>query len=329
MKDGKIKIAVWNIYGPPPGKQFEKTAHKIKAFQDEVHPDIAFYLEAPERKIESLPGRNLNAMRAGKSKPERKIESLPGVDPRCWKKTFWVGTGQQGNPRGILVVCYDKDIRIEEERPKNPMGGTALGIRVYSDETELLRILGVWTTPSQKSNSQTVYLETLEQIMSDYDKMKFFSSSPRDPVCIVVGDTNVNLLAAAKSETEIKETRRCLINRTELLENDRGFAKKHSFSLYDDPPLNQNTLKKNGKWYRCDLLFVSDKDKIVSAELGNLTYTYKAELGNLTYTYKDEERKGYEEVVGSDHRPIIFEVSVADRLSRTIDVSCRRLYFLP
>ena len=51
MKDEKIKIAVWNIYGPTHGTKSPASAEKIKSFQEEVKPDVAFYLEAPDKDI--------------------------------------------------------------------------------------------------------------------------------------------------------------------------------------------------------------------------------------------------------------------------------------
>lgn len=286
MSENTIKIAVWNIYGPPPGKQFEKTAHKIKAFQDEVHPDIAFYLEAPEGKI----------------------ESLPGIDPRCWKKTFWVGTGQQGNPRGILAVQYNNAPEIKDSVQVE--GAVGLGLELAYG-TERIQVIGVWT--------QLPYFESLKNILHECRKAGFLKP---DIPCIVVGDTNLNLSARAEAEDELKEEdSECMDNRKKILSlagnpDDPSCVpdgEHFGLALFPDadeqkktlfPGLMQNTWRSKDAeslWFRCDLMLVSSRVKIVSAE-----------LGRLTCLYKDEERKGYEEVVGSDHRPIIFEVSLTN-----------------
>ena len=281
MKERTIKIAVWNISGPPKGLHSWGAVSKINAFQWKIDtlPDIAFYLETPE-------GR---------------CECLPGIDSDQWEKTFWVGTGQKDNPRGILAVRYETTKNLKITRVKKVEGGICIGLElVYG--TQLFQVIGVWAIPPEGKRSG-YYFESLKKILRECKSAGFLKP---DIPCIVVGDTNLNLSARAVSEYILQEgTNECTKNRKDLYScglgiktDDPSDGKEEvnfRLALFPDEVeqnnpqfsgLMQNTLRKNGKWDRCDLMFISDGVKIAKAYLGE---------------------RGY-----SDHRPIIFEISVPD-----------------
>ena len=118
------------------------------------------------------------------------------------------------------------------------------------------------------------------------------SNSP----CIVVGDTNVNLAAGSPDKSVIEKehiTRGCQKNRSDI----EAFLKDSPFDLtLWENGLKENTLFKNDKWYRCDLMLVSK---------GTSPHAY---LGEREYRDKDKKEK----IWTSDHRPIIFEVSLTN-----------------
>ncbi|MBQ7209218.1 MAG: hypothetical protein IJS01_15590 [Lentisphaeria bacterium] len=164
-RDGNIRIAVWNLTGPPSGVHFTQTVLKINAFQRKFAPDIAFYLEAPEARC----------------------EFLPGVESDKWAASFWTGA-EEGTPRGILCVKYQqpghKDIRIEKFEVPDPRNPTALGIEVFYKEKAFLRVLGVWTLPD--------YMENLRGIVEKY--RAFLTEKEESGVLgVMAGDTNVIL----------------------------------------------------------------------------------------------------------------------------------------
>ena len=283
MKDGKIKIAVWNIYGPTHGTKSPASAEKIKTFQEEVKPDIAFYLEAPDKNTEPIPEKEIN---------------------QNWENAIW-RPAEDGNPRGILAVNYTKcddesneklsieEIELEGNVPEDKKGRTALGIKIKLGDTEIFRILGVWTTPNTSSKSQSAYFNTLSDILDKYKTCsKFFDN--KDVLRVVVGDTNVNLSARAKDEKQENTTDNCKTFRekiTTLAEQCKSGKSNSGLQLYDSVELRENTLLKGELYYRCDLLMSSNNKKILSASLGKF---------------------GYVDDFKSDHRPIIFEVSLTD-----------------
>ena len=278
MKDGKIKIAVWNIYGPTHGTRSPASAEKIKSFQEKVNPDIAFYLEAPDKNTAPIPAEKIN---------------------NDWDNAFW-SPSEEGNPRGILAVKYKsesnenlsiEEIKLKEDDPKNKKGRTALGIKISLGSNKILRILGVWTSPDSSSKSQSAYFNTLSDILDKYKTHSDFfdDQAGYDVLRIVVGDTNVNLSACAQNEKQNNQTDNCKTFR-EKIEALAGRS-EYGLQLCDKPGLQENTLLKGDLYYRCDLLMSSDNGKILSPSLGNF---------------------GYSDGFKSDHRPIIFEVSVSD-----------------
>ena len=284
MSEDTIRIAVWNIQGPPPGKQFKETARKINAFQQEVSPHIAFYLEAPNGEASALPKiRNQN-----------------------WEKTLYEPAepndpDKPQNPRGILVVQYRKKnskIKIEPfpiNTPKNDIPRTAVGISVFWDKNEFLRVLGVWTTPEK--SGQKDFRERLSAIVADYRTNGFFSPENNIP-CIVVGDTNVNL-SAGSSEQNILKPESCADNLDSIKTicgNDLEIWNQGIESnTWRKESTKRGTKEKIIRWYRCDLMLISKGKAPVSARLGEREY-------------RDEEGR----MCGSDHRPIIFEVSLTN-----------------
>lgn len=283
MKDGKIKIAVWNIYGPTHGTRSPASAEKIKSFQEEVKPDVAFYLEATDKDTPPIPEEKVN---------------------KNWDRAFWI-CSEKGNPRGILAVKYRKcgdesneklsieEIKLEGNNPENKKGRTALGMKIKFGDTEILRILGIWTTPNTSSKSQSAYFDTLSDILDKYKTYSEFFDD-KDVLRVVVGDTNVNLSARAKEEKQENPTDNCKTFRekiTTLAGQCKSGKSNSGLQLYDGVELRENTLLKGDLYYRCDLLMSSNNKKILSAFLGKF---------------------GYIDDFKSDHRPIIFEVSVSD-----------------
>ncbi len=240
MRDGKIKIGVWNIYGPTQGEHSPASKRKIEAFQNEENPDIAFYLEAPK----------------GSS-----------VNPKWEEKYPWVCAD---NPRGILVVHQD-GITQKITQVKEAEGMTAIGINLQhkeGDKEKNLRVIAVWTHPAEKSKSQQTYLDSLKNILQYYKKNRFIE--PQIP-CVVVGDTNVNLAAGAagmNDDSEKTVTSRCKENLRQI----NSFKDEFGLMLYHDG-ISQNTLIKNSLWYRCDLMLISENLKIESAHLGKNYYS--------------------------------------------------------
>lgn len=302
MEKEKIKIAVWNIYGPTYVKDSSpKTAQKIECLEREVDPDIAFYLEAPDGTTKPLPDKF-----------------------GCRKLPFyWVGADAENkNPRGILVVDYTnthKSLTSEDAKTlkvtviKEVAHGTGIGIQLAwecgKELKPFLRIIGVWTTPPRGKNRQNNYFESLTKILQECKDVFLNAEIP----CIVVGDTNLNLSSGAPSEAELnEEPAECKENREKRfksLNDDFGLRLFPDAFLQEKPDFDQfrqNTLQKTVTithpdqtkqkqilWYRCDFMLVSEGVKIESANLGKWKY----------------EENG-KEICKSDHRPIIFEVSV-------------------
>lgn len=294
MKDGKIRIAVWNIYGPTHGTKSPASAEKIRSFQEEVKPDIAFYLEAPDKNTEPIPD------------PEKGIN-------KNWDTAIWCPS-EGGNPRGILAVKYKKndaesnemlsieEIDVTEGDKEDKKGRTALGIKIRfddkkikSDDNEILRILAVWTTPDTSSKSQSAYFNTLSDILDKYKPPRSEFFDDKDVLRVVAGDTNVNLSARAQSEKQNNQTDNCKTFHekiTALAGQCKSGPRKSGLQLCDKTGLQENTLHKGDLYYRCDLLMSSDDEKILSPSLGKF---------------------GYADDFKSDHRPIIFEVPVPSR----------------
>ena len=282
-KNNLIRITVWNPLGGGSGEHCPTTARKIKAFQQENNPHIAFYLEAPHGGMDPLPNPDIS---------------------KSWRQSFWCGK-EIGNPKGILAVEYDScgnEIKVTDVKPAE--GKTALGLEVTCNG-DVFRIIGVWTSPKKGKSSrpprcdcrkkdgdptQALYFDVLADILQHYRDIDFLN--PGVP-CIVAGDTNVNLSADARHQEEI-----CAGTCQANIDGLKELCKK--FGLSFPLPLSKtlsgaalNTLHDKGRgWYRCDLMMVSDPSLQVSARLGKPTY-------------EDDCGK-----IKSDHDPIIFEISV-------------------
>ena len=279
---GKIKIAVWNICGPARGENYPDSARKINRLQDNINPDIALYLEAPEK-------------------------NWLGVKSGTWKgKPFWAGTGMEGNPKGILAVCYNENLRIVEEKLSHSTGKTAIGLTVFFGETEILHLLGVWTTPFQDNKTQEIYLDTLKHILADCHESGFLKA---DAVpCIVAGDTNVNLDSENGQKQNTKE--KCIARREPLAKFLNGYGLTllnhpdiFTHRQYEKDKETKKIIEESQSFFQCDLLMVSNT-MLKDSEPPNIE---PISLGHSVEHISKEFEKW-----GSDHLPLFFSYSYDD-----------------
>ncbi len=255
----KIKIAAWNVLGPKGSKNGIMTGadpgseRKIQNLLKEENPDFAFLQEVPPLQCMKNLNRNLFSEQIS-----------------CIGENYC---------RGIMVYRAVPAWSVEIVPGRNDSPEAAGYIVRSPDGDELFRFLGIWNRPLE-AGGQSDYFNNFVRIVEHFQD---FCRAGKN--LVIAGDTNLILNAEAYRENE-EEQKKCFNRRKDLSEKMEGLGLPQVYPVAD----NADTLKfeKNGLWYRCDLLFVSDdlRDGLCTG------------LGR---------RDIYIDKLGSDHLPILAE----------------------
>ena len=300
-----IRVAVWNLRGPSYlKKSSKKTAAKIDYFAQAVQPDLAFYLEAPVGTVEPLP--RIIGSRYCWVGPDPEHGNLQGSlighakeQPDAWAMEY------SGNPKGILAVRHTNspEVSVEDVQYTDPRGAgkTAMKVDLLLGGRPL-RIIAVWMTPANTSQ-QKDFIDCLKEALA-----KFMKPEENVP-CIIAGDTNVNLDSQNAAPNGENSPEDCLTRREQFV---LGPLSQYGLTLLNPPGVfthrKYEQEKKTGKiihqsFFQCDLLMASH-------ELVNASGAEAITLRVLSMGGRPEGLGEEFERWGSDHLPLIFEISV-------------------
>ena len=232
-----IRIAVWNLEGLMSNSgdyDFIRHKKKINRMLDWSYPkdgkkaDLIFFQEI--------------SMKFGPLLPYRWFF--------CREKVK-----EEGYCRGILLyVDPDSGLAVDEpELPDrtNPVGA-CYTVRRQGQPEPLFRFAGFWNIPVEESKKQSVYLGHLEDMIRRLEIKK----SGAVPY-VIAGDTNVNLDSNVDNTGE-NNPAKCGKRRKKL----EDFLAQHGLALigFDgtDGKVFSLDFVHSGKFFRCDLLMVSE-----------------------------------------------------------------------